>query len=290
MGKSSLSSEGDLLDEINGFKVLPLHLTETLLHYIYFKRQDESLVSNSNVPLPPEKTLMMMNLPLGMTEMGLKTLFEHETGGHILHVIFKHASSSIPEGTMPLMEETMLETEWTLLSSLQNEPIPSSFHSYPSSIVYIVFKSEKSVTRALHLRKKKRTLSLEMMPFGLKRYLTLQSLRKPSPKILTSYVETFMSKFDQEQQSDLSSQDKVPDKDGFIKITRQKKKTFSSHPQISRKTDFHLSKTPSFLNQKLLPNFYKFQVRQLKQQQKLKLKQRHVLHQQILSSLQRSKK
>ena len=84
-----------ILDELNGFKILPLIIAENLTHFLYFKKHNgekkSSLIGQQEEEetFRPNHTLFVINLPLGASEATLKELFEREGCGLVRKVTFK---------------------------------------------------------------------------------------------------------------------------------------------------------------------------------------------------------
>ena len=149
---------------------------------------------------------------------------------------------------------------------------------------YVVFDDEQSVERALNLRKRKRFWKILDMALkrdsstGLMRYWELYQIERPSSQILQDEVDKYMEIFDETRkkaQEAIEAASQLPDEDGFVKVVRTGRRR-----HVNRQGDLTVTAASAAVTRKLasqektISNFYRFQVRQAKEQQLKELKRK----------------
>jgi ribosomal RNA-processing protein 7 len=312
----------DALEDINHFKVFPLTITEDLVHYLYFKKHDDGQRTNLNDEAlidankenkrehwAPNRTLFVINLPLGMSVAKMKDLFEREGCGHVAGVYFRKVlfphhvnDDSIEEERQDIEEDELYENEvltddmTQLRAWKEQEPILSRFGRDIGA--YVVFDHEHSLMRALNLRKKKRTWRGIEEPsddtlFGLNRYRQWYQRRRPSPEELQQLVDTFMEDFDEKRIKERETAEiaaRKPDEEGFVKVVRTGKRRATHRQGNLTVTAARLAVIKKQVPKtKSLTNFYRFQVREAKEQRLNELKQKFEQDKRRISLMKRSR-
>jgi ribosomal RNA-processing protein 7 len=71
--KTGKKSSSNGLEEICGFKILPIHMNRGAIHYMYMKKHESRQDSEAT---PKDRTLFLLNLPVDTTDQHIKRLLK----------------------------------------------------------------------------------------------------------------------------------------------------------------------------------------------------------------------
>ncbi|KAI8969744.1 ribosomal RNA-processing protein 7-domain-containing protein [Pilobolus umbonatus] len=231
------------LEEFQGFKVLPVHI-DSSLHYIYLRRHEtKSTLMDEDMK---DRTLFALNLPVDVTPQKIEQLFKGLT---IKEIKFRDTYD----------HEQVVRPLW---------------HS--GCAAHIVFKKEEAVDKALNMKRSIKQWPRDTeqdQPLGFDRYELIQKLSRPDPFQLKQELDLFMKKFKEDEfkkeKEKVERMNKM-DEDGFTVVVRHKNMK-SSDGSISVGAAAENSQPKK---KKELVNFYRFQMRQKKEEELVELRKR----------------
>src|ERR1700730_2058879 len=71
--KTGKKSSSNGLEEVCGFKILPIHMNRGAIHYMYMKKHESRQDSEAT---PKDRTLFLLNLPVDTTDQHIKRLLK----------------------------------------------------------------------------------------------------------------------------------------------------------------------------------------------------------------------
>ncbi|KAI7849325.1 ribosomal RNA-processing protein 7-domain-containing protein [Circinella umbellata] len=256
------------LQEFNGFKALPVLVAKNCRHYIYIKKHEtRSTTDNAN-----DRSLFVLNLPVDTTDSHLQELFNQY--GQIESVQY-------PGNKLPSSEEEPKKKKKYRTKKQQQEDEEAErqqkavylrriFES--GSFAHVVFKSSEDLDRVLDMphQDKKWKAETKQQPLGLKRYIRQYNIERPDHDQLQQQVNAFMLKFTaSEYEKEREAQERMNkmDDDGFTVVSRVRK-------GIASATQQQPIEQPKKKKMGDLNDFYRFQLRQQKQNELQQLRER----------------
>ncbi|KAK9768151.1 hypothetical protein K7432_001445 [Basidiobolus ranarum] len=276
------------LDEISGFKILPVEMpassvSPSVTHYFYFKKHN---VRQDNPLTPEDRTLFLLNLPTDTTESHIKHLFRHI--GKVERVSFNMTERQMEEKLMELQQNESTEPVSKKKGKKNSKEAPSK-EVEPictllplGSFAHVVFLEELGVTKAMNMSKKKRVWDLPETPkekllVGLEKYEYMYQRTRMDPEALQAQIDDFMKKFSEAQHEAAQAEAalyNVPDEDGFITVTRKGRRNNNTDGKISVtaiKAEEAQNLKPK---KKELVDFYRFQMREAKRDKLVELRKK----------------
>ncbi|CAO3637958.1 unnamed protein product [Cunninghamella blakesleeana] len=157
---------------------------------------------------------------------------------------------------------------------------------HSGSKAHIVFDTTKTLESILEMKKIVRNWTVsdddmnKLQPLGFQRYLLSFELSRPEPELLQSQVDAYMLKFKEneyQKERELLERMNQMDDDGFVVVTRHKKKKNTDgdiHVTATAAAPAAVSSQPFKPKKKELVDFYRFQLREKKQNELLELRKR----------------
>ncbi|KAI8047774.1 ribosomal RNA-processing protein 7-domain-containing protein [Thamnidium elegans] len=278
------------LEEFQGFKVLPVVVdtTKNARHYFYLKKHESKALVDEDIK---DRTLFLLNLPADTTDRHIKKLFK----GHGIDKITYHdAGSSYAEEYWKIaanVEAPELETKTkkNKKKNVQKEEerevkvreLRRLFTS--GSSAHVVFTTEEDLIEVLNMHRVEKKWAKEdesEQPLGFERYVLAYDLSRPSPIELQQEVDTFMMKFKadeyQKEREKLERMNQMDD-DGFTVVVRHKKTKATDgtiHVGAITTEAAEAQRVNQLKKKKELVNFYRFQMREKKQDELVELRKR----------------
>ncbi|KAG0298259.1 Ribosomal RNA-processing protein 7 [Linnemannia gamsii] len=312
------TSTGGGLDQISNFFILPLHmpsLTTTstsqksyknILHYLYFKKHESP---KEDPKTPKNRTLFVLNVPADATESHLRDLFK--PCGRVVSVQFLNRvrDNNLSKEEREQQEELeRLEREAALIEAQaastgtkagkkggkkqqQVEVVQEEEHRRlyaTGSQAYVVFLEEQELSKALVMKRKKRSWIntgadaspadlAKLTGLGVSKWLNEYHTRRPEASVLQMKVDDYMDKFERseyETQQAALARHNVMDDDGFTLVTRAGSKGQNSDGVIT----ITAAKAEEVKNlkpkKKELQDFYRFQMREAKRDKLVDLRRK----------------
>ncbi|KAI9307026.1 ribosomal RNA-processing protein 7-domain-containing protein [Cunninghamella echinulata] len=311
------------LEDFFGFKVLPVLVKEGCRHYMYMKRHEVRSDSDS---FPASKTLFLLNLPVDTTDAHLQYLFRSH--GKIVSITYHTGSTIWDKSVQDIEEENIQQEKNESFDSILIQPTtPKDQHKknkkkqqqeeavveskaslrrllHSGSKAHIVFDQTKTLDSVMEMKKIVRHWTIDqeepsatpLQPLGFQRYLLSFQLSRPDPELLQTQVDAYMLKFKEneyQKERELLERMNKMDEDGFVVVSRHKKKKNTDG-------DIHVTATSAAVaanDQALKPkkkrelvDFYRFQLREKKQNELLELRKRFEEDKRKIEKLKQSRK
>lgn len=270
---------GNEIVVVNDFTVIQVKVAETsrVVRHLYVKEHN---VTDTHSCKPNGRTLLVLNVPPYVTEEGVKQVFSD--CGTIPRIILQEKPTSGPSPNSSATPESLFTP---LIRPLGYQ------------VAYVIFKDKSSVSRATSMPYScQRLLSSDKcrLVSGLEKWRQeyVSSLPPPADK-LKAEIEQYMSEYDRKVEEEKEAAKKlegVPDEEGWIKVTRLSKNTAAatSRPQSNDKCTKRKLKKRN--REKELLHFYKFQVRESKKEQVMKLRQKFEEDKQQIARMKAARK
>ncbi|KAI8367285.1 SSU rRNA processing protein [Blakeslea trispora] len=254
------------LQEFQGFKILPVIMTEdkSVRHYFYMRKHDSKSLIDENIR---DRTLFLLNLPTDTTDRHIKKLFK----GH-------------PIDQITYKEQKVHQRELRRLFT-------------SGSSAHVVFSTDQDLVDVLNMHRVEKKWAREdeesEQPLGLGRYVLTYQLSRPNAHDLQKEVDSFMMKFKEDEykkeRETLERMNQMDD-DGFTVVVRHKKAktTDGSINVASISADAADAYQPK--KKKELVNFYRFQMREQKQNELSELRKRFEEDKVKIAKLKQSRK
>ncbi|KAI9480079.1 SSU rRNA processing protein [Coemansia mojavensis] len=256
MGSKKSKKRSGGLDELAGYKVLPVRFdSEGALHYLYFRQHSST---KEDILMPSDRTIFMTNLPADTTERDIRRLFQGVA--RIARVVF-HGVDLAPVPRTQLLES--------------------------GASAHIVLLEVGELANVLSIKAGAITMWPQRDPEsanpadyrGLSRYLYEYRASRPPAELLKTEVDSYMEKFEAaqyERDRMLSQQQNVPDEDGFITVVRRGRHTKNTDGSVSvtAASADDARAAGSKKKEVLFGNMYRFQMRERKNNQLLELRKK----------------
>ncbi|KAF9292075.1 Ribosomal RNA-processing protein 7 [Mortierella alpina] len=316
--ETSGAAAGDL-DQISNFFILPLQMPsitvspssphnsasyKNVLHYIYFKKH-ESPKEDSKTP--KNRTLFVLNIPVDATETHLRDLFKPCGRVVSVHFINKvHDTNMTKEEREQQEELERLEKEAAMIEAESGNKTKGSKKGSKSkqaagsaedhsrtlyatgSQAYVVFLEEQELTKALTMKRKKRSWintggdatpsdAAKLSSLGVSKWINEYHMKRPEASVLQVKVDDYMEKFERseyEAQQAALARLNVMDEDGFTLVTRAGKGGHNTDGVITvtaAKAEDVKNLKPK---KKELQDFYRFQMREAKRDKLVDLRRK----------------
>ncbi|KAI8084333.1 ribosomal RNA-processing protein 7-domain-containing protein [Gilbertella persicaria] len=288
------------LQEFQGFKVLPVIMTEdkNVRHYFYMRKHESKSLVDEDIK---DRTLFLLNLPTDTTDRHLRKLFK---GHGIEQITYSDSGASVTEEYWKIMEKKNEaaaaaaeaeaatkknkrnkkrkieeEEEQEEEETVQKRELRRLFTS--GSSAHIVFSTNQDLLDVLNMTRVEKKWAKEdeqtEQPLGFGRYLLAYQLSRPNAHDLQKQVDSFMMKFKadeyKKEREKLERMNQM-DEDGFTVVVRHKKaKTTDGSTNIAA-ISAEAAEQYQPKKKKELLNFYRFQMREQKQNELVELRKR----------------
>ncbi|XP_055850736.1 ribosomal RNA-processing protein 7 homolog A [Episyrphus balteatus] len=243
------------MPEINGYKVLPIRLTEnsTNSHVAYVR---EHFIRQVDPNKPKGRTLFLLNIPPYVSEHNLKTCFSKI--GEVTSVRFSE---------QPGREESK---KW-------EQPCPFTLNRIPCvfKVAFVVFKNTDSVSKALKLDsidlfdESGNTLVVSGIQKWKKDYASSFLKDKKIQPIIDEYMEAYDKREKKKLQDERNS---AADNDGWVTVGKQGRNSgFEQKESVVNRLE---EKIERGRKNRELKNFYTFQIREAKMQNVVSLRKK----------------
>ncbi|KAJ2721511.1 hypothetical protein GGI07_003911 [Coemansia sp. Benny D115] len=290
-GEGKKKQAASRLDEINGYKVLPVQFAkESTTHYIYFKQHN---VPKEDILTPSDRTLYMYNLPADTSERDIRRLL-HGTA-RVARVLFQSVVGQTAVGAAAQRAKMVQEMAASMAAGDRKHggrkdkaskdaeddiKAPPRAHLLLSgSSAHVVLLEAEEMAAVLSMRAGVRQWperdpedSNPLEYRGLSRYVYGYRASRPPGDLLKKEVDSYMAAFEEaqyERERMLTQQQNVPDEDGFITVVRRGRNTKNSdgaNAVLAASTD-EAREAGERKKEVLFGNMYRFQVRERKRDQ-----------------------
>ncbi|KAJ2884192.1 hypothetical protein H4R27_002258 [Coemansia aciculifera] len=278
--KKSNSSE---LDELSGYKVLPVQIAGgTGTHYLYFKQHTSK---REDPLLPSSRTIYISNIPADATERDLRRLFQGVA--RVARVVFHsavgqdavkvaaaaaQATSEISKISKVIKGKPKATAEVTKVQ--QVAPLLSSGGS-----AHVVLLEDVELGAVLGMKAGVREWAIDSS-HGLARHVLDYGAARPAVDAVRADVDAFMARFEEaqyERDRMLEQQQNVADADGFIPVVRRArggKNTDGTASVTAMSTDEAREAGAARKEPTTYANLYRFQARERKRDQLVDLRRK----------------
>ncbi|KAJ2863375.1 hypothetical protein GGH94_003640 [Coemansia aciculifera] len=278
--KKSNSSE---LDELSGYKVLPVQIAGgTGTHYLYFKQHTSK---REDPLLPSSRTIYISNIPADATERDLRRLFQGVA--RVARVVFHsavgqdavkvaaaaaQATSEISKISKVVKGKPKATAEVTKVQ--QVAPLLSSGGS-----AHVVLLEDVELGAVLGMKAGVREWAIDSS-HGLARHVLDYGAARPAVDAVRADVDAFMARFEEaqyERDRMLEQQQNVADADGFIPVVRRArggKNTDGTASVTAMSTDEAREAGAARKEPTTYANLYRFQARERKRDQLVDLRRK----------------
>ncbi|KAI9475835.1 MAG: SSU rRNA processing protein [Benjaminiella poitrasii] len=261
------------LEDFQGFKVLPIIMDEndkSIRHYFFLKKHESKSLEDENIR---DRTLFVVNLPPDTTDHHIKRLFK----GHKIDQITYINEEDNANGLRELRQLFI-----------------------GGSSAHIVFNTDEDLVEVLNMHRVEKKWAKEDertgQPLGFRRYILAYELSRPNPIDLQQEVDSYMMKFKadeyQKEREKLERMNKM-DEDGFTVVVHHKRsKTTDGTIQVGSISAeaAEIQKEYQQKKKKELVNFYRFQMREQKQNELTELRKRFEEDKEKIAKLKQSRK
>lgn len=258
--------------ECGNFKVITIKLKETLPgeHYVFAKEHTVREVCHLK---PPDKTIFIVGVPPFATEEMFSEMFSQF--GKVKSVYFH----SNPDPGTPLVNDS------------------TYFNDYPEikgyRVAYVVFEKSSSVEMVMNIEPEEKLILMaeeSTVPFGLPKWCKDYNNRLINPEEIQKEIDEYMAKYDKivEEEESRLKEAAEPDEEGWITVTKKARK-----PAFARKESVHkkiMKKEKIKSKKKQLLNFYRFQIRESKMNQLVKLREKFEEDKKKIEQMKQSRK
>lgn len=278
------------LEDFQGFKVLPVVVdaAKNVRHYFYMRKHESKALVDEDIK---DRTLFLLNLPVDTTDHHINKLFKGHT---IEKITYNNAGSTVGEDywRIAAANEEKKEVVVTKPTKKSKKVEPKEEEKklrelrklYSSgSSAHIVFASEEDLAEVLNMRRVEKKWAKDdesAQPLGFERYVLAYDLSRPDAAELQEEVDTFMMKFKadeyQKEREKLERMNQMDD-DGFTVVVRHKKTKATDgtiHVGSITAEAAEAQKEVAAKKKKELVNFYRFQMREKKQNELVDLRRR----------------
>ncbi|KAJ2850031.1 hypothetical protein IWW36_002216 [Coemansia brasiliensis] len=305
MGSSKKSkkrgSSSDGLDEIAGYKVLPVKFdSEGAPHYLYFRQHSST---KEDILMPSDRTIFMTNLPADTTERDIRRLFQgiarisrvvfhgmvgqdiikkNAANAKMMTELAKAMAGSVPPKSTKKSKNAESSSQVDDLA-----PVPRTQLLESGASAHIVLLEVGELANVLSIKAGAITMwpqrdaeSTNPLDYrGLSRYLYEYRASRPPVELLKTEVDSYMEKFEAaqyERERMLSQQQNVPDEDGFVTVVRRGRHTKNTDGSVSvtAASADDARAAGSRKKEVLIGNMYRFQMRERKNNQLLELRKK----------------
>ncbi|CEP14267.1 hypothetical protein [Parasitella parasitica] len=280
------------LEDFQGFKVLPVIMDENnknVRHYFYIRKHESKSLVDEDIK---NRTMFMLNLPADTTDRHIKKLFK---GLGIDQITYSDSGSSVTEDYWKIQAEEQQQRLDTAVNKKKKKQQKKQEQIEPEikelrrlfssgSSAHIVFTKEDDLTQALSMRRVEKKWAKEDesvdQPLGFERYILAYDLSRPDAADLQQEVDSFMKKFkDDEYQKEREKLERMNqmDDDGFTVVVRHKKAKATDgtiHVASISAEAAEAQREHQLKKKKELVNFYRFQMREKKQNELVELRKR----------------
>ncbi|KAJ2063574.1 hypothetical protein GGI17_001649 [Coemansia sp. S146] len=281
--KKAKKSNSSGLDELSGYKVLPVQIAGgTGTHYLYFKQHTSK---REDPLLPSSRTIYISNIPADATERDLRRLFQGMA--RVARVVFHsavgqdavkvaaaaaQATSEISKSSKVVKGKSKATTEVT--KTQQVAPLLSSGGS-----AHVVLLEDVELGAVLGMKAGVREWAIDNS-HGLARHVLDYGAARPAVDAVRADVDAFMARFEEaqyERERMLEQQQNVADADGFIPVVRRArggKNTDGTASVTAMSTDEAREAGAARKEPTTYANLYRFQARERKRDQLVDLRRK----------------
>ncbi|KAG2195456.1 hypothetical protein INT47_000421 [Mucor saturninus] len=269
---SSEEKSSKLLEDFQGFKILPVVVdsAKSVRHYFYMRKHESKAIVDEDIK---DRTLFLLNLPADTTDRHIRKLFK---GHAIEQITYKDfGSSAAEEYHKRAVNDETKENNKHVRELRKLFTCGSSAH--------VVFTTEEDLSSVLNMRRVEKKWASDdstEQPLGFERYVLAYDLSRPNAAELQQEVDSYMMKFKadeyQKEREKLERMNQMDD-DGFTTVVRHKKTKASDgtiHVGSITAEAAEAQKVHQAKKKKELVNFYRFQMREKKQNELVDLRRR----------------
>ncbi|KAF8929801.1 ribosomal RNA-processing protein 7-domain-containing protein [Dissophora ornata] len=320
---SSASAASSCLDQISNFYILPLHMPsistspssphtskayQNVLHYLYFKKHESP---KQDAKTPKDRTMFILNIPVDATESHVRELFKPYGRVVSVHFTNRIRDTNLTKEEREQQEELeRLEREATEKEAEANlkakgkkagnkkqqatttsEEVEEGHRRTlfaSGSQAFVVFLEEQELTKALNMKRKKRSWIntgsdatpadvARLSSLGVAKWINDYHRMRSDHATLQIKVDDYMEKFERseyEAQQAALARLNVMDDDGFTLVTRAGSKGHNTDGVIK----IQAVKAEDVKNikpkKKELQDFYRFQMREAKRDKLVDLRRK----------------
>ncbi|KAI9018630.1 ribosomal RNA-processing protein 7-domain-containing protein [Phycomyces nitens] len=301
--KAVKATKPKALDTFFGFTILPVLVAENCRHYMYMKKHESRTATEL---LPKDRSLFVLNLPVDTTDDHLRQIFSD--AGIIKRIIYHDGVAAdaaydsdcsdeeeFGAEQAPVEKKTSKKSKKRKNEEKEEAPMELRRVLHTGSSAHIVFAHSKMLETAFNTARDRVWTAGEkanVQSLGFERYMLRFAVSRPDPAMLQRKVDSFMMKFKaneyEKERLALERMNQMDD-DGFVVVTRNKKvKTSDGNTSVStfKGESFDASK----VKKKELENFYRFQLREKKQNELVELRKKFEEDKEKIALLKQSRK
>ncbi|KAJ1956701.1 hypothetical protein GGI12_005239, partial [Dipsacomyces acuminosporus] len=304
--KGGSSSRSKALEEIGGYKVLPVHFEDSdAVHYVYFRHHK---AGKEDVLLPANRTIYMFNLPVDTTERDIRRLFQGVA--RVARVLFHDVvgqdiikTTALEAKMASELADALAEAQETKDKKLHKrhikqgaesdnsdevEPAPRTRLLVSGASAHVVLLEEEELDSVLSMKidgqkdwpSRDTEDSVSPLEYrGISRYMYEYRAARPPAEMLKKEVDSYMAKFEEaqyERERLLAQQANVPDEDGFITVVRRgrKNKSTDGTATVTAASAASAREAGQKKKEAAFGNMYRFQMRERKRDQLLELRKK----------------
>ncbi|KAI8639249.1 ribosomal RNA-processing protein 7-domain-containing protein [Parasitella parasitica] len=297
-----------LLEDFQGFKVLPVIMDENkknVRHYFYIRKHESKSLVDEDIK---DRTMFMLNLPADTTDRHIKRLFK---GLGIDQITYSDSGSSVSEDYWKIQAKQQQQELDAAANKKKKKHQKKQEQIEPEvrelrklftsgSSAHIIFSTEDDLTKALSMHRVEKKWAKDDdsvdQPLGFERYILAYDLSRPNAADLQQEVDSFMKKFKadeyQKEREKLERMNQMDD-DGFTVVVRHKKTKATDgtiHVGSISAEAAEAQREHKLKQKKELVNFYRFQMREKKQNELVELRKRFEEDKAKIAQLKQSRK
>ncbi|KAJ2892013.1 hypothetical protein IWW38_003383 [Coemansia aciculifera] len=281
--RKSSSGSGSGLDELGGYKVLPVQISDSAsTHYLYFKQHTSK---REDPLLPSSRTIYISNVPADATERDLRRLFQGvaRVARVVFHAVVGQDAVKTAAATARAVNELAASTSkggkggkkgaknnTKAAAEDVKAPLAPLLSSGGSAHVVLLEDAELSAVLAMKAGVREWAMGNSQ---GLARHMLDYSAARPATDAVRADVDAFMARFEEaqyERDRMLAQQQNVADADGFIPVVKRArggKNTDGTASVTAMSTDEAREAGAARKEPATFANLYRFQARERKRDQ-----------------------
>ncbi|KAJ2580445.1 hypothetical protein GGH95_002590 [Coemansia sp. RSA 1836] len=282
-GKKTKTSGGGGLDELGGYKVLPVQIAGgASTHYLYFKQHTSK---REDPLLPSSRTIYISNIPADATERDVRRVFQgvarvarvvfHAAVGQDAVKVAAATARAVSELSSSGKKSEKKKSEKAKSEKAKAEDVNAPLAPLLTSggSAHVVLLEDAELSAVLAMKAGVREWAIENSSLGLARYMQDYSAARPAADTVRADVDAFMARFEEaqyERDRMLAQQQNVADADGFIPVVRRArggKNTDGTASVTAMSIDEAREAGAARKDPATFSNLYRFQARERKRDQ-----------------------
>ncbi|KAJ2717173.1 hypothetical protein H4R19_000117 [Coemansia spiralis] len=308
MGAKKTKGSRGGLEDIGGYKVLPVRMggdEDSAVHFLYFRQHSST---RDDMLLPEDRTLFLANLPVDATERDIRRLFRGVA--RVARVVFNGvagqdvvksaaatakmtadlaaAMASAADGAHKAKASKKKGAKDAAAESEPTTAVPRGQLLVSGSSAHVVLLETEELAKVLAMKAgaiaawpaRDPDDSANPLEYrGLARYIYEHRAAHPPADLLKAELDSFMVKFEEsqyERERMLSQQHNVPDADGFVTVVSRGRNTKNSDGagSVTAASVADARAAGAKKKEVVFGNMYRFQMRERKNNQLVELRKK----------------